>query len=88
MPSERVHAYYLRDLGYLLRERAEEAARESRSIRARRAPHERTVEDEFTEGRSQAYNEVISLMQNQAEAFGIPLADLALEDLDVYRDLI
>ena len=77
-----------RDLGYLLRERAEEAARESRSIRARRAPHERTVEGEFTEGRSQAYNEVISLMQNQAEAFGIPLADLALEDLDVYRDLI
>jgi hypothetical protein len=41
MQSERVHAYYLRDLGYLLRERAEEAARESRSIRARRAPHER-----------------------------------------------
>ena len=77
------------DLGYLLRERAEEAARESRSIRARRAPHERTVEgDEFTEGRSQAYNEVISVMQNQAEAFGIPLVDLALEDLDVYRDLI
>jgi hypothetical protein len=31
---------------------------------------------------------VILLMQNQAEAFGIPLADLALEDLDVYRDLI
>jgi hypothetical protein len=88
MPSEQVHAYYLRDLGYLLRERAEEAARESRSIRARRAPHERTVEDEFAVGRSQAYNEVISVMQNQAEAFGIPLADLALEDLDVYRDLI
>jgi hypothetical protein len=88
MPSERVHAYYLQDLGYLLRERAEEAVRESRSIRARRAPHERTVKDEFTEGRSQAYNEVTSLMQNQAEAFGIPLADLALEDLDDYRDLI
>jgi hypothetical protein len=88
MPSEQVHALYLRDLGYLLRERAEEAARESRSIRAERAPHERTVEDQFTVGRSQAYNEVIDLMQNQAEAFGISLADLALEDLDVYRDLI
>ena len=87
MPSERVHAYYLRDLGYWLRERAEEAARESRSIRARRAPHERTVDDEFTVGRSQAYNEVISHMLNEAEAFGIPLADLALEDLDEYRDL-
>jgi hypothetical protein len=88
MPSERVHALYLRDLGYLLRERAEEAARESRSIHAKRAPHERTVEDAFTVGRSQAYNEVIEVMQNQAEAFGIPPADLALEGLDVYRDLI
>jgi hypothetical protein len=88
MPSERVHAYYLRDLGYLLRERAEEATRQARSIYEKRAVADRTVEDAFAEGLAQAYYEVISLMHNQAETFGIPLKDLALEDLDPERDLI
>jgi hypothetical protein len=88
MPSERVHAYYLRDLGYLLRERAEEATRKARSIRKKRAVPDRTVEDAFAEGLAQGYYEVISVMHHQAEAFGIPLADLALEDLDPERDLI
>jgi hypothetical protein len=49
---------------------------------------DRTVEDAFVEGRAQGYYEVISLMHHQAETFGIPLADLALEDLDPERDLI
>jgi hypothetical protein len=87
MPSERVHAYYLRDLGYLLRERAEEATRESRSIRKKRAAPDRTTADAFAEGLAQGYYEVISVMLNQAESFGIPPADLALEDLDPERDL-
>jgi len=82
------YANYLRDLGYLLRERAEEAARDSRSIRAKRRVEERTASDAFVEGLSQALYEVISLMQHQAEVFEIPLADLALEGLDPERDLI
>jgi hypothetical protein len=88
MASERVHAYYLRDLGYLLRERAEEATRKARSIRAGRPVPERTDADAFDEGVAHAYYEVLSLMHNQAEAFQIPLADLALEGLDPERDLI
>jgi hypothetical protein len=35
-----------------------------------------------------AYYEVISLMQHQAEAFDLPLSDLALFGLDPDRDLI
>ena len=87
MPGESVHAYYLRDLGYLLRERAEEAARESRSIREQRAVPDRTNADAFAAGVAHGYYAVISLMLNQAESFGIPAADLALEGLDPERDL-
>jgi hypothetical protein len=49
---------------------------------------DRTVEDAFAKGLAQGYYEVISVMHHQAGAFGIPLADLALEDLDPERDLI
>ena len=55
---------------------------------ASRPVPDRTVEDAFAEGLAQGYYEVISLMHLQAEAFGIPLTDLALEDLDPERDLI
>jgi hypothetical protein len=34
-----------------------------------------------------AYNEVVSLMQNQAAAFKLPAGDLCLEDIDPDRDL-
>ncbi len=35
-----------------------------------------------------AYYEVISLMQQQAEAFGIPLTDINLEGLDPEKDVL
>jgi vacuolar-type H+-ATPase catalytic subunit A/Vma1 len=81
------HANYLRDLGGLLRQRAEETAREARAIRAKRRVEERTSEDAFAAGLNHAYYEVISLMQQQADAFGLALADLELEGLDPERDL-
>ena len=34
-----------------------------------------------------AYLEIVSLMQQQAGAFGIPLSDLALDGVDPERDL-
>jgi hypothetical protein len=69
------HANYLRDLGYLLRERGE----------ARKAAV--SAGSEFERGRQFAYFEVLDLMQHQAEAFGLPLVDLALDGLDP-RDLL
>ena len=58
------HANYLRDLGYLVREAGElaktDVARASESDRP------------FQQGRLMAYYEVLSLMQQQAEAFQLP----------------
>jgi hypothetical protein len=72
-------AYYLRDLGFLLREAAVEAKR-----LADAAPE---AERGFQTGRLMGYYEVISVMQNQAEAFQLPLAKLALDGLDPDRDV-
>jgi hypothetical protein len=41
----------------------------------------------FQEVRRMAYIEVLSLMQQQAAAFQLPLSDLALEGFDAERDL-
>lgn len=74
-------ANYLQDLGELLKRSALDA-------RARRDSLSAGDERAFESGRVTAYYEVISLMQQQAVAFGIELADLALDDLDPDRDLL
>ena len=35
-----------------------------------------------------AYVEVLSLMQQQAEGFGVPLSELCLDELDPENDLL
>ncbi|QDU62780.1 hypothetical protein Pan216_36500 [Planctomycetes bacterium Pan216] len=35
-----------------------------------------------------AYHEIVSLMQSQAHAFGIPLEEIALGDIDPERELL
>ena len=72
---------YLRDLGYLLRERAFEAKKEFH------AATEVSAKD-FQGGRYMAYYEVISLMLSQAELFGISPGSLALQDMEPERDLV
>lgn len=69
--------HYLRDLGYLIRERALEAKEE-----AKREP------SDFATGRLTAFHEVVSLMQSQADAFAIPLERLSLDGIDPERDLL
>ncbi len=72
---------YLLDLGALLRERALEAkAQASASVG--------TAEHQFELGRSIAYYEVLSLLTQQADAFGLPRAALSLEDFDPDADLL
>ncbi|WP_214467820.1 hypothetical protein [Microbacterium flavescens] len=46
------------------------------------------AEGPFEAGRLFAYVEVISLMQQQAVAFGIDLTELGLDDIDPERDLL
>ena len=75
------HKDYLFDLGFLIKERALEARRERDSASLG------SVEREFDAGRVLAFNEVISIMQQQAEGIGLPLSDLRLDDIEPDRDL-
>ncbi len=75
-----LHANYLLDLGYLIRENAEKA----KNGLALASDDDRA----FEQGRLSAYHEVLSLMQQQAVAFELPLQDLALDGLDADRDLL
>lgn len=78
MSDVSVHANYLRDLGDELRRRAEGAAAEARANRS----------DAFLHGQALAFYSVVSLMQQQAESFGLPMRGLRLDGLDADRDLL
>jgi hypothetical protein len=72
-----VHKLYLRDLGCLIKELAVEskqAATESQS--------------DFATGYMAGFHRVVSLMQQQAEAFEIPLGDIALDGFDPDSELV
>ena len=61
-----------------------------RAIEARKAkdsdgPRSR---DGFSLGRLMAFHEIISLMQQQASAFGISFEEIGLGDIDPERDLL
>jgi hypothetical protein len=72
---------YLFDLGGLIKEYALAAVaeREKQSDRAAQ---------EFYDGYVQGFHRIISLMQQQAQAFGIDLKDLQLEGVQPDRDLV
>jgi len=74
-------ANYLLDLGTLLKEAARKAKTEARAAAG-------TDGHGFALGRASAYHEVISLMQQQAAAFQLPLRVLSLADIDPDRDLL
>jgi hypothetical protein len=73
---------YLYDLGLLIKEEALEAKK------ARDQEEKGSEGYIFEEGYLMAFHRVISLMQQQAEAFGIPLEDLRLHDIDPDQDLV
>jgi hypothetical protein len=76
------YKYYLRDLGEIVKIRAFEAKEE------RDKEEEGSAEYHFQCGRLLAFNEVISILQQQAQGFNISLNDLNLGDIDPDRDLI
>lgn len=82
MSDAATYKNYLTDLGPLILERALEAKQmKQREVRG-------TEAYEYASGRLMAYNEVISIMQQQAGGFNIPLAELKLEKVDPDRDLL
>jgi len=76
------YKHYLRDIGEIVKTRALEAKDE----RARE--QEGSAAYHFQCGRLIAFNEVISILQQQAEGFGINLRDLTLDNIDPDRDLV
>jgi hypothetical protein len=76
------HKNYLFDLGYELKEDALAARRHRDSAPAG------SEERAFKSGRLLAFYEIISTMRNMAEAFGIPLSDIRLDDIEPDRDLL
>lgn len=71
---------YLLDLGSLLREEA---------LKAKRDRDNASGESKsFEQGRLMGFYEVISLMQQQARAFNIPMGEIGLEDVEPERDLL
>ena len=76
------YKYYLNDLGEIIKTRALDAKTE------RTKEREGSPEYHFQCGRLVAFNEVISILQQQAEGFGINFADLSLHDIDPDRDLV
>jgi hypothetical protein len=79
--TDETNTNYLRDLGDLVKRAALDA-------RAKRDNALTEAERTFQVGRLTAYHEVVSLMQQQALAFGFDLADVALDDIDPERDLL
>ncbi len=76
------HKNLLFDIGFELLLRAKEA--QSDRDHAPKGSGERI----FQSGRLMAFNEVVSLLQQQAEVMGVPLADLRLDGIDPDRDLL
>ena len=75
------YRHYLSDLGYEVKLRAREAVKE------RNAEPAGSAAREFESGRVLAFNEVISIMQQQADGMDIRLSELRLDDIVPDRDL-
>jgi hypothetical protein len=75
------YKWYLYDLGAILKQRALEHKAD------RDAAREGSAEREFLSGLVLGFNEVISILQQQADGFQIGRQELRLADIDPDRDL-
>lgn len=71
---------FLRDLGTLLKEKALTAQQDAAQGRAE--------DRDYKLGFLMAYHDVISLVKQQADAFGVDVRALCLDDIDPDRDLL
>ncbi len=78
--EEQTFKNYLHDLGTLIKENAREAKEKKDSSKG-------SSSQDYDSGYLMAWYEVVSLMQQQAEAFGIPFEFLDLHDIDPDKDL-
>lgn len=80
MTDKKTYQNFLYDLGLLIKEYALEA-----SVQANKAKEDDRA---FNRGIVFGFMRVISLMQDQARAFGIQLEELRLDDFDPERELL
>ncbi|MGL0870686.1 hypothetical protein [Vibrio vulnificus] len=66
---------YLVDLGSIAKEYAQEAIEEYEEAKG-------STEEGFKAGYMMGFHRIITLMQQQAESFDIPLSELGLSDID------
>ncbi|MCK4766073.1 MAG: hypothetical protein KAW12_27995 [Candidatus Aminicenantes bacterium] len=79
--NNEVYKDYLLDLIVILKEYASEA-------KSNKVKSIATKDEDYNTGYLMGYHRVISLMQQQAEGFQIPLEELGLDKIDPDRDLI
>ena len=72
-----VYKDYLQDLGILIKEMAFEAKSDANDDGT-----------DFSIGYMAGFHRIVSLMQQQAEAFGIPLDNIGLNGIDADADLV
>ena len=72
---------YVSDLSQFVKEHALEAV-------AEREKHRGQPAQEFHDGCVLSFHRIVSLMQQQALAFGIDLKELKLDDIEPDRDLV
>jgi len=72
-----VYKNYLKDLGILIRELALDAKQQAVE-----------KDTDFSTGYMAGFHRVVSLMQQQAEAFDIPLEEIGLQEIDADEDLV
>jgi hypothetical protein len=75
------YKHYSRDCASILKQMARDAKHEASLAKG-------TAGEGYQLGSLMAFHTVISLLQQQARAFKIPLAELDLEDIDPERELL
>jgi hypothetical protein len=74
MPENK-YSYYLKDLGTITKEYAREAIKEHIEAKG-------TDSEDYKTGYMMGFHRFITLMQQQAESFDIPLDELGLDDIE------
>lgn len=77
--ADEAYFLYLKDLVHLAKERARTAKLDASAASG--------DEQAFRDGVLMGWYSIISMMQSQASAFGIPTEALGLDDIDPDRDL-
>jgi hypothetical protein len=81
-PDQNIYKNYLVDLCLIIKENAIKAKKESELLKQEKNSKE------YSLGYLMAYHEIVSLIQQQANAFGIELTEIKMKDINPEKDLL